>query len=132
MVRKSGPGSKELLAELKNYRHKSSREQPRRELDLWVMNARRIESGQHHQNTGRRRTVRGSRDERLVSRAMRSCESKRRNLYYMKIDGTERIKIADNAREPCWSADGKKIAFLKGEFENFSYLDMHKRTVYYD
>lgn len=44
-------------------------------------------------------------------------EARARNLYVMKLDGTERKKIAANGREPCWSPDGKKLAYLKGEFE---------------
>lgn len=43
-----------------------------------------------------------------------------RNVYYMNIDGTERLKVATNARQPCWSPDGKKIAYLKGEYERYS------------
>jgi Tol biopolymer transport system component len=43
-----------------------------------------------------------------------------RNVYYMNIDGSERIKVATNARQPCWSPDGKKIAYLKGEYERYS------------
>ena len=43
-----------------------------------------------------------------------------RNVYYMNIDGTERIKVATNARQPCWSPDGKKIAYLKGEYSRYS------------
>ncbi|MFC1633388.1 TolB family protein [Planctomycetota bacterium] len=43
-----------------------------------------------------------------------------RNVYYMNIDGTERIKVATNARQPCWSPDGKKIAYLKGEYRRYS------------
>jgi Tol biopolymer transport system component len=43
-----------------------------------------------------------------------------RDAYYMNIDGTRRVKIADNARQPCWSPDGTKIAYLKGEYERYS------------
>ena len=43
-----------------------------------------------------------------------------RNVYYMNIDGTERVKIARNARQPCWSPDGKSIAYLRGEYERYS------------
>jgi len=43
-----------------------------------------------------------------------------RNVYYMKIDGTERVKVAENARQPCWRFDSKKIAYLKGEYERYS------------
>lgn len=45
---------------------------------------------------------------------------KTRNVYYMNIDGTERVKVATNAREPCWSFDSKSIAYLKGEYERYT------------
>jgi hypothetical protein len=40
---------------------------------------------------------------------------KMRNVYYMNIDGTGRVKVADNARQPCWGPDSKTIAYLPGE-----------------
>ena len=43
-----------------------------------------------------------------------------RSVYYMNIDGTDRVKIATNARQPCWNPDGKKIAYLRGEYERYS------------
>ena len=43
-----------------------------------------------------------------------------RSVYYMKVNGTGRVKVADNARQPCWSPDGKSIAYLKGEYERYS------------
>jgi len=46
-------------------------------------------------------------------------ESKSRNVYYMKIDGTGRTKVAENAYQPCWSPDGKRIAYLPGEFSRY-------------
>ena len=46
--------------------------------------------------------------------------NKVRNVYYMNIDGTGRVKVADNARQPCWSPDGKTIAYLKGEYERYT------------
>lgn len=46
--------------------------------------------------------------------------SKVRDVYYMNIDGTGRVKVADNARQPCWSPDGRTIAYLRGEFERYS------------
>jgi Tol biopolymer transport system component len=46
--------------------------------------------------------------------------SKVRSVYYMNIDGTGRVKVATNARQPCWSPDGKKIAYLRGEYERYS------------
>ncbi|HEV3137241.1 MAG TPA: hypothetical protein VGZ26_05040 [Pirellulales bacterium] len=50
-------------------------------------------------------------------------KAKIRNIYYMNSDGTGRVKVAGNAREPCWSPDGTEIAYLPGEFERFTYSD---------
>jgi TolB protein len=50
-------------------------------------------------------------------------DAKVRSVYLMNADGTDRIKIADQAREPCWSADGKQIAYLPNELETFTYAD---------
>ncbi|MHC4542162.1 MAG: TolB family protein [Planctomycetota bacterium] len=49
-----------------------------------------------------------------------SGRNKIRNVYYMNIDGTGRVKVADNARQPCWSPDGKTIAYVKGEYERYA------------
>jgi TolB protein len=46
-------------------------------------------------------------------------ESKRRNVYYMNIDGTNRVKIAENAYQLFWSPDGKYIAYLPGEYPRY-------------
>ncbi|MFQ6034762.1 MAG: hypothetical protein ACE5NM_02810 [Sedimentisphaerales bacterium] len=43
-----------------------------------------------------------------------------RSVYYMNIDGSQRLKVARNARQPCWSFDSKSIAYLKAEFERYS------------
>ena len=43
-----------------------------------------------------------------------------RDVYYMNIDGTGRVKVAANARQPCWSSDGKSIAYLKAEYGRYS------------
>jgi len=58
-------------------------------------------------------------------------DSKIRNVYYMNIDGTKRVKVAENAREPCWSGDGKTIAYLKGEFDKFTYLDYASKWLFF-
>ncbi|MGB9597133.1 MAG: hypothetical protein ACPL7B_12700, partial [Candidatus Poribacteria bacterium] len=50
--------------------------------------------------------------------------------YYMNIDGTNRVKVADNAREPCWNADGTAIIYLKGETDKFSYLDYATKGIF--
>lgn len=51
-------------------------------------------------------------------------EARARNVYVMNADGTGRVKIADRARDPCWSADGKRIAYLLLEFDAFMYSDI--------
>jgi len=50
-------------------------------------------------------------------------EARRRNVYLMNADGGGRQRIAENARQPCWAPDGRRIAYMKGEFERFTYTD---------
>ncbi len=60
-------------------------------------------------------------------------EPKVRNVYYMNIDGTGRVKVAENARDPCWSFDGEKIAYLKGEFDRYNITDYASKGLsFYD
>lgn len=58
-------------------------------------------------------------------------DSKIRNVYYMNIDGKKRVKVVDNGRDPCWKSDGKEIAYLKGEFDKFSYLDYASKGIFF-
>ncbi len=48
-----------------------------------------------------------------------------RSLYVMDIDGKHRRKLADHAREPFWSRDGKTIGFLPQEFPKFNVIDFY-------
>ncbi len=57
-------------------------------------------------------------------------DAKARNIYVMKLDGTERVKIADNGREPCWKADGSAVAYLKGELDTFTYSDFATKGIF--
>ena len=50
-------------------------------------------------------------------------DAKVRSVWYMNLDGTGRTKVADNAREPCWSPDGTAIAYLGAESKKFTYMD---------
>lgn len=59
-----------------------------------------------------------------------SGQNKVRNVYYMNMDGTERVKVADNARDPCWSPDSKKIAYLKGEFDHYTIKDFATKGLF--
>jgi Tol biopolymer transport system component len=53
-----------------------------------------------------------------------------RNVHYMNIDGTSRVKVAENARQPCWSPDGKTIAYLKGEFARYTTRDFATKGIF--
>ena len=49
-----------------------------------------------------------------------TARNKVRNVYYMNIDGTDRVKVAEQARGPCWSPDGKTIAYLQDEYDRYT------------
>jgi Tol biopolymer transport system component len=116
-----------LLQELKNYPHKLIYETHRDgNWEFYLMNA----DGSNPVNLTRTPEV----DElypKVSPDGARICfmvdelkgETKSRNLYLMNIDGSDRRKIADNARDPAWSADGKSIAYLPGEFKRFTLTD---------
>jgi len=62
-----------------------------------------------------------------------SDRDKVRSVYYMNIDGSHRVKVAHNARQPCWGPDGKRIAYLKGEYSRYTTRDYAtKGVVVYD
>ena len=46
-----------------------------------------------------------------------------RSLWVMDADGKNRRKLADHAREPFWSPDGKVIGFLPQEYPKFNVID---------
>ncbi len=58
-------------------------------------------------------------------------KKKTRNVYYMNIDGPGRVKVADNARQPCWSPDSKTIAYLKGEFDRYTITDYATKGLFF-
>jgi len=43
-----------------------------------------------------------------------------RHVYFMDIDGSNRVHVAANAREPCWCFDSKSIAYLEGEYTRYT------------
>ncbi len=56
-----------------------------------------------------------------------------RSVYYMNLDGTGRVKVAENARQPCWSPDSQTIAYLKAEYRRYTIQDYATRELmYYD
>jgi Tol biopolymer transport system component len=46
-----------------------------------------------------------------------------RSLWIMDIDGKNRRKLVDNAREPFWAPDSRTIGFLPQEFSKFNVVD---------
>ena len=54
-----------------------------------------------------------------------------RNVYYINIDGTGRVKVADNARQPCWGPDSKTIAYLKGEYNRYTITDYATKGIFF-
>lgn len=58
---------------------------------------------------------------------------RRRYVSYMNVDGTGRTRVAENGYQPTWSADGRSIAYLKGEYERFSSsMTSNRGLVIYD
>jgi len=56
-----------------------------------------------------------------------------RHVYYMNIDGTNRVHVADHARQPCWCFDSKTIAYFKGEYKRFSLREYAtEELIFYD
>lgn len=56
-----------------------------------------------------------------------------RSLYVMDIDGGNRKKLADHAREPFWKPDGKVIGFLPQEYPKFNVIDYYTKGMsFYD
>jgi hypothetical protein len=56
-----------------------------------------------------------------------------RSLFVMDLDGRNRKKLADHAREPFWRQDGKVIGFLPQEYPKFNVIDYYTKGMsFYD
>ena len=61
------------------------------------------------------------------------ARDRKRNVYLMNADGTGRTLVAKNARQPCWSPDGRQLLYARGEYERFTYSSYGtKELVFYD
>ena len=127
-------GSQALLRELKSYRHKLVYETNRDgNWDLYLCNA----DGSNPVNLTRTPDVdelypKPSPDGSKICFVADEGKgaAKIRNIYFMNSDGTGRTKIAENGREPCWNAEGTQIAYLKGEFDKFTYSDFATKGLF--
>jgi hypothetical protein len=125
--------TKELLTELKGYRHKILYESFRDgNWEIYIANA----DGSNATNLTKSADIdelypKGSPDGTKIAFCADEGkgDAKVRNLYVMNLDGSGRKKIADNSREPCWSADSKQVAYLPGEFEKFTYSDFATKGI---
>ena len=50
-----------------------------------------------------------------------------RSLWIMDVDGQNRRKLVDNAREPFWAPDSKTIGFLPQEYPKFNVIDFYTK-----
>jgi Tol biopolymer transport system component len=57
-------------------------------------------------------------------------EAKRRDIYMMNMDGSDRTLVAEAARDACWTPDGKSIVYLKDEFNELQYRDFATKGVF--
>ena len=58
-------------------------------------------------------------------------DGKVRSVYYINLDGSGRVKVAGNARQPCWSPDSKTIAYLKAEFDRYTIKDYATKGIFF-
>ena len=55
-----------------------------------------------------------------------------RSLWVMNVDGTNRRKLADHAREQFWAPDSRSIGYLPQEYPKFNVIDYYtKGMVFY-
>ncbi|MFV2069918.1 MAG: hypothetical protein ACC645_23375, partial [Pirellulales bacterium] len=56
-----------------------------------------------------------------------------RSVCIMDADGSGRITVAENARQPCWNPQGTRVAFVAQEFKRFRVDDyVSKGLFFYD
>ena len=56
-----------------------------------------------------------------------------RSLWVMDVDGKNRRKLVDSAREPFWAPDSRTIGFLHQEYPKFNVMDFYTKGMsFYD
>jgi len=118
------PRRKELRAKLNRYPHRILYESNRgRQWDVMVINA----DGSKPANLTQRddtddmyphASPDGTKIAFLVDEGR--GRKKSRNVYTMDARGKNRMLLTANARHPCWSPDGRTIAFTPNEFPRYT------------
>ena len=57
-------------------------------------------------------------------------KAKRRNVYFMNMDGSGRTRVAEAGRDACWTPDGKAIVYLKDEVDELQYKDFATKGLF--
>ncbi|MBN1343697.1 MAG: PD40 domain-containing protein [Phycisphaerae bacterium] len=112
------PKCDDLVRTLKNYPSKVLWESYQDgNWDLWVMDA----DGSNKRNLTQTKDVdemypKASPDGTRIAFVIDEGQGAKRvrSIYLMDRDGSNRRKIVECGRQPCWSSDGKTIAYLKG------------------
>jgi len=56
-----------------------------------------------------------------------------RSAYVMNADGSERKRVAANARQPCWGPRGRRLLYARSEYKRFTHSSYAtKELVFYD
>ena len=122
------------LAELESYPHKIVFESY--DVDNWELSVINADG------TGRRKLTNTPHIHELYPQA--SPDGKRicfladtqqdgktlRSVYTMNTDGSQRVLVAERSRQPCWSSDSTRIAFVKQEFSRFRLDDYVSKLLY--
>jgi len=53
------------------------------------------------------------------------------DIYYMNIDGTGRVKVGKDGRQPFWGPEGKRIGYMRAHKSSFSEAGRGNRGLYY-
>ena len=127
------PEDQKLLAELKNYPYRIVHESYRD--NHWVLVVRNADGSNPVTLTrpgDNENYPHVSPDGKKITFEFEEGKgkAKRRNVYFMNIDGSGRTRVAEAGRDPCWTPDGKAIVYLKDEVDELQYKDFATKGLF--